>query len=77
MKIRIDFRILIIGALLLMGFAATAQDKVIKDTTISGFTYKMYQGSRGGHYILIHSKAGKEYKRYFSHPAIDTTKRKG
>jgi len=25
----------------------------------------MYEGARGGRYIIVTSKAGKEYKRYF------------
>ena len=42
-----------------------AQDKAIKDTTINKTSFKMYEGARGGRYIIVISKAGKEYKRYF------------
>jgi hypothetical protein len=42
-----------------------AQDKVIKDTTINKTSFKMYEGARGGRYIIVTSKAGKDYKRYF------------
>lgn len=42
------------------------KDKAVKDTTVSGNTYKLYVGSRGGRYIIMKSKTtGKEYKRYF------------
>lgn len=40
-------------------------DPVIKDTTINKTTYKIYQGSRGGKYIVVISKNGKPYKKYF------------
>lgn len=44
---------------------AFASDPVIKDTTINKVSYKLYQGSRGGKYIVVTSKAGKPYKKYF------------
>lgn len=40
-------------------------DKVLKDTVIKSMTYKLYAGSRGGKYIMVTSKTGKLYKRYF------------
>lgn len=38
----------------------------VKDTTIKGVKYPLYVGSKGGRYIIVTSKAGNEYKRYFS-----------
>lgn len=40
-------------------------DKVLKDTTISNKSYKLYLGSRGGKYVVRVSKLGREYKQYF------------
>ena len=39
-------------------------DKVLKDTVISSVSYKLYQGSRGGKYVLRTSKSGNIYKQY-------------
>lgn len=38
----------------------------VKDTTIKGVKYQLYVGARGGRYILVTSKAGNQYKKYFS-----------
>lgn len=40
-------------------------DKVLKDTTIKSIVYKLYVGSKGGKYIIVTSKAGNQYKKYF------------
>jgi hypothetical protein len=44
---------------------ASAKDPVIKDTTINKIEYKLYQGSRGGRYVIVISKTGKPYRKYF------------
>jgi hypothetical protein len=44
---------------------AFATDPVIKDTTINKVQYKLYQGSRGGKYVIVISKTGKPYRKYF------------
>ena len=75
---------ILIAALLLIGVATVAQqptatattvktaDPVIKDTTIRGTTYKLYQGKKGGKYIIVVAKTtGKEYKKYFSTTKTD------
>lgn len=36
-----------------------------KDTTINKVYYKLYTGIRGGKYIIVVSKTGTTYKRYF------------
>lgn len=41
------------------------KDPVIKDTTINKVQYKLYQGSRGGRYVIVISKTGKPYRKYF------------
>ena len=50
-------------------FAQTAPkqtDKVLKDTTIAGKSYKLYIGSRGGKYTIRTSKTGNIYKAYIN-----------
>jgi hypothetical protein len=42
-----------------------AADPVIKDTTINKVHYKLYQGGRGGRYVVVISKTGKPYRKYF------------
>lgn len=44
-------------------------DKVLKDTVIKTVTYKLYQGSRGGKYIIRTSKTGTSYKQYIKKSA--------
>ena len=44
---------------------AFATYPVIKDTTINTVQYKLYQGSRGGKYVIVISKTGKPYRKYF------------
>lgn len=48
-------------------FAQTVKssDKELKDTVIKTISYKLYQGSKGGKYILRTAKSGKSYKQYF------------
>lgn len=67
-------KLFIILSFSLLSFATIAQDKPLKpinkdqstkDTVIKDKTYKLYTGSKGGKYILVISKTGKEYKRYF------------
>ena len=45
--------------------SASAKDIVIKDTTINKVVYSMYQGARGGKYIIVTSKTGTKYRKYF------------
>ena len=49
---------------LLTSLMAYASDPVVRDTTINKVTYNIYQGGRGGQYIVITSKSGKTYKKY-------------
>lgn len=58
-----------------MTFAAQAQDKPskplkvtdksVKDTVIKEVNHKLYVGNRGGKYIIVTSKSGTQYKKYF------------
>lgn len=50
---------------LLISFTVFAGDKVVKDTTIKGTICQIYEGSRGGKYIIVISKNGNSYKKYF------------
>lgn len=36
-----------------------------KDTVINKVAHKLYIGARGGKYIIVTSKTGTTYKRYF------------
>lgn len=40
-------------------------DKPVKDTVINKVTYKLYIGPKGGKYIIVTSKTGTQYKKYF------------
>lgn len=58
---------LVILVLLILGVVAhaTGTDPIVKDTTIKAQTYHIYQGSKGGRYIMKTSqKTKKEYKAY-------------
>ena len=55
---------LILFALLCTLSFAGQGDKVIKDTTINKVVYHIYLGSRGGKYIVVTSRTGKEYRKY-------------
>lgn len=46
---------------------AGGNDKVVKDTTINKTVYHLYEGSKGGRYIIVTSKKGNQYKKYFKH----------
>jgi hypothetical protein len=46
-------------------FSASANDIIIKDTTINKVVYSMYQGARGGKYIIVTSHSGTTYRKYF------------
>ncbi len=37
----------------------------VKDTLIKNVSYKMYMGIKGGKYIIVTSRTGNQYKRYF------------
>lgn len=59
--------------LIALSLNLSAQDKlkpsgkVLRDTTINNAVHKLYEGSKGGKYIIVVSKTtGKEYKRYIS-----------
>lgn len=56
--------ILVIALFFAKLLSAQTGDKVIKDTTIKSVVYKLYEGNRGGHYILKTSKTGTTYKKY-------------
>lgn len=43
----------------------TKNAKVIKDTTINKTVYKLYEGSKGGKFIIVTSRNGNQYKKYF------------
>lgn len=61
------FIALILGGLFIVT-PARAQDvkadKVLKDTLIKSVSYKVYQGARGGRYIVRTSAKGNVYKQY-------------
>lgn len=46
-----------------------AADKPIKDTTLTvngvKASYKVFEGGRGGKYVIVKSKTGSTYKKYF------------
>lgn len=49
-----------------LALSTTAQTPAsIKDTVINKVSHKLYIGAKGGKYIIVTSKAGKTYKRYF------------
>lgn len=56
-------------ALLFCSFTSNAgqlgNDKPVKDTVINKVTYKLYIGNKGGKYIIVTSKTGTQYKKYF------------
>jgi len=56
---------IILALALLTSVMSYASDPVVRDTTINKVTYSIYQGSRGGQYIIVISKTGKTYKKYF------------
>lgn len=68
---------IILSALFLMSFLAasesamctptedlTKNSKPIKDTTIKTVVYKIYEGSKGGRFIIVTSRSGNQYKKY-------------
>jgi len=57
-------RILLILTVLLATLVTKAGDPIIKDTTIKNVKYSIYQGSKGGKYIIVTSKTGTQYKKY-------------
>lgn len=67
---------LILLALLLISLSVQAQttplktvkikDVSTKDTTIKSVVYALYVGKNGGKYIVVTSKVGNQYKKYFS-----------
>jgi hypothetical protein len=58
-------KILMTAILFALFFSASAKDIVIKDTTINKVVYSMYKGARGGKYIIVTSKTGTTYRKYF------------
>lgn len=40
--------------------------KFLKDTVVSKKTVRLYEGARGGRFIVVLSKNGNVYKRYFN-----------
>jgi hypothetical protein len=54
-------------ALLLSLNTFAGNDKPVKDTVINHVTYKLFVGAKGGRYIIVTSKTGKEYRKYFTH----------
>lgn len=61
--------------LVLCSFVAMGQDKPktidvskltsVKDTVIKEVKHKLYVGAKGGKFIVVTSKTGNQYKRYF------------
>ena len=45
----------------------TPKEVSIKDTTIKSVVYPLYVGKNGGRFIIVTSKAGNQYKKYFKH----------
>ena len=58
-------KIILMAILFALCSTASASDKVIKDTTINKVSYSMYKGAKGGRYIIITSKKGTNYRKYF------------
>lgn len=63
-------RTIIIFLLLALSLTAGAQQPIKspvshKDTVINKVAHKLYIGARGGKYIIVTSKTGTTYKRYF------------
>jgi len=48
-------------------FCQTVEKRPIKDTIIKGATYPLYVGAKGGRYIIITSKTGVVYRKYFKY----------
>jgi hypothetical protein len=63
-------KIIITAILFALFFSASAKDIIIKDTTINKVVYSMYQGARGGKYIMITSKTGTKYRKYFKNKTL-------
>jgi len=59
--------LIVIAMLISTTLFSQTGDKVIKDTTIKSVVYKLYEGKRGGHYIIKTSKTGTTYKQYIKH----------
>jgi len=55
---------ILLALALLTSVMSYASDPVVRDTTINKVTYSIYQGGRGGQYIIVISKTGKTYKKY-------------
>lgn len=67
-------KLFIIICLSAISFGSQAQNKTletinkdvsVKDTTINNKSFKLYTGAKGGKYIIVVSKTGNSYKRYF------------
>lgn len=69
MKKTILFTAIMIIASLFIVLTSFATDKPVKDTTVKingvSQSYKMYVGIKGGKYIIVTSKTGSTYKKYF------------
>ena len=65
MKKIIFTKIIATAILLVLCYSLSANDKVIKDTTINKVSYSMYKGAKNGRYIIITSKKGTNYRKYF------------
>jgi hypothetical protein len=62
----IVIRLIILAATIFICCQANSQDEIIKqDTTIKGKVETLYIGNKGGKYILVTSKSGNVYKKYF------------
>lgn len=64
-------RTLLTILILALSLNLSAQDKPklpvsTKDTIINKVSHRLYIGSKGGKYIIVTSKTGKVYKRYFT-----------
>jgi hypothetical protein len=65
----------LLTALMIMGVTLVAHAQTpktaapIKDTVIKGTSYPLYQGAKGGKYIVVTTKDGSHsYKKYFPKP---------
>lgn len=62
----IVIRLMILAATIFICCQVNSQGGTIKqDTTIKGKVETLYIGSKGGKYILVTSKSGNVYKKYF------------
>ena len=64
-KINVLIALAVVACVLFSCFSASAGGTYLKDTTIKAQTFQMFRGAKGGKFIVITSKSGNQYKKYF------------